>query len=38
VFSPSSFLFSLHEWIRDLFTSIDGADENEEGAARDDEA
>jgi hypothetical protein len=33
-----SFIFSLHEWIGDLFASVNGTDEDEESAARDDEA
>jgi hypothetical protein len=35
-YSPS--FFFLHEWVRDLFASVDGGDDYEESAACDNEA
>jgi hypothetical protein len=30
--------FFLYEWVRNLFASVDGRDDNQKGAACDDEA
>ena len=36
--SSISVILGLHEGVGDLFAAVDGADEDEEGAANDDEA